>query len=80
MTPARNVLFFHPVKCTLLHFQPAAAAVAISWKLKAQQGNMGKKYFWKLLLFLSQQFKNMVLFNFNFVFNLSWILKVWLCH
>lgn len=51
MTPARNVLFFRPVKCTLLHFQPAAAAAAISWKLKTQQGNMGKKYFWKLLLF-----------------------------
>lgn len=61
MTPARNVLFFRPVKCTLLHFQPAAAAVAISWKLKAQQGDMGKKYFWKLLLFPFQQLKNMVL-------------------
>lgn len=50
MTPARNVLFFRPVKCTLLHFHRAAAA-AISRKLKAQQGNMGEKCFGKLLLF-----------------------------
>lgn len=79
MTPARNVLFFHPVKCTLLHFQPTAVADAISWKLKAQQGNMSKKYFWKLL-FLFQQFRNMVLFNFIFIFNFRSILKVRLCH
>lgn len=41
MTPVRNVLGFHSLKCTLLHFRHAAA---ISFKPKKQQGKMGEKY------------------------------------
>lgn len=41
MTPVRNVLGFHSLKCTLLHFRHAAA---ICLKPKKQQGKMGEKY------------------------------------
>lgn len=41
MTPVRNVLGFHSLKCTLLHFRHAAA---ISFKPKKQRGKMGEKY------------------------------------
>lgn len=50
--PCKECVFFVPsFKCTLLHFQcaAAAAAAAIGWKLKTQQSKRGEKNFGKLL-------------------------------
>lgn len=70
MTPARNVLFFQPVKCTLLHFQSAAAVAAISWKPKTQQGNMGKKYFRNVLFFSIPAIQKYSVFQFELYYQL----------